>query len=131
MIFTALRSSVRTGIKRTSAHHTVRNATSGPGIPSGALSSWYNMFGKSNAGYITWIVAGVLVGEGITGFGINTMWASVNKGRTYDTVDWSKFVVEDDDDDDEEDEDDDEGGDDEDGEEGEKEDEEEDDDDDE
>jgi hypothetical protein len=88
-------------------------------------------FGKSNAGYITWIEAGVLVGEGITGFGINTMWASVNKGRTYDTVDWSKFVVEDDDDDDEEDEDDDEGGDDEVGEEGEKEDEEEDDDDDE
>jgi len=83
------------------------------------------MFGKSNAAYITWIVAGVLIGEGITGFGINTMWASVNKGRTYDTIDWSKFAVEDDDDDEDDDEDDD------DDEDGEKEDEEEEEDDDE
>merc|ERR1740139_1274002 len=126
MIFSAFRSNVRTGIKRAAVAPTVRrNASSGPGIPPGVLSSWYNMFGKSNAAYITWIVAGVLIGEGITGFGINTMWASVNKGRTYDTIDWSKFAVEDDDDDEDDDEDDD------DDEDGEKEDEEEEEDDDE
>ena len=45
------------------------------------------------------------------------MWASVNNGRTYDSVDWTKFIVEDDDDDEDEEE-----------EEGEGEDEEEDDD---
>eukprot|EP01083_Nonionella_stella_P152997 491017_1 len=106
MIFTALRSGVRTGIQR--AAPSIRNASSGPGIPAGALSSWYNTFGKSNAAYITWIVAGVLVAEGVTGFGMDSLWASVNAGRTYDSVDWTKFIVEDDDDDDDEDEDEDE-----------------------
>ena len=65
-------------------------------------------FGKSNAAYITWIIGGVLVAEGVTGFGIDTLWSSVNKGRTYDSIDWSKFVVDDDDDDDEDDDDEDE-----------------------
>ena len=49
------------------------------------------------------------------------MWASVNKGRTYDSVDWTKFIVEDDDDDEDEEEE-------EEGEEGEEGEEEEDDD---
>jgi hypothetical protein len=62
-------------------------------------------FGKSNAAYITWIVAGVLVAEMVTGSGVNALWNSVNKGRTYETVDWTKFIVEDDDDEDEEEED--------------------------
>jgi hypothetical protein len=73
--------------------------------PSGpAFKPLFHSFGKSNAAYITWIIGGVLVGEGITGFGINTVWASVNKGRTYDTVDWTKFIVDDDDDDDDDEE---------------------------
>ena len=42
------------------------------------------------------------------------IWSSVNSGRTYDSVDWTKFKVEDDDDEDEDDdEEDDEEGDDE------------------
>jgi hypothetical protein len=35
---------------------------------------------------------------------LDAAWASANKGKTYESVDWSKFVVEDDDDDDEEEE---------------------------
>ena len=58
---------------------------------------------------MTWIVFGVLVTEGITGFGTDALWNSANKGRTYDSVDWSKFVVEDDDDEEEEEEDEEEG----------------------
>ena len=55
-----------------------------------------------------WIVTGVLVGEFATGAVTDAAWNSVNHGRTYESVDWSKFVVEDDDDDEDEDEDDDE-----------------------
>ena len=37
------------------------------------------------------------------------LWSAANSGRTYESVDWTKFIVEDDDDEDDEDEDDDEG----------------------
>lgn len=65
-------------------------------------------FGKSNAAYGSWIVLGILVGEAFTGGVSNLVWNSVNNGKTYETVDWSKFVVEDDDDDEDEDEEEDE-----------------------
>jgi len=58
--------------------------------------------------YISWCVAGILIAESVTGAGTDALWNSVNSGRTYESVDWSKFVVEDDDDDDDEDEDEDE-----------------------
>jgi hypothetical protein len=47
---------------------------------------------------------GVLVGEALTGVATDALWNSINYGKTYDTVDWSKFVVADDDDDEEEEE---------------------------
>jgi hypothetical protein len=51
----------------------------------------YNRFGKSNAMYMTWLVAGILAVELIHGKATDYFWASVNRGRTFDTVDWSKF----------------------------------------
>merc|ERR1712038_730625 len=77
---------------------------SGPPIPSGILSQWYSIFGKSNSAYMTWIVLGVLAAELVTGTATDIVWNSVNSGRTYDSVDWSKFKVDDDDDDDDDEE---------------------------
>mmetsp|Transcript_4684 Transcript_4684/g.9944 ORF Transcript_4684/g.9944 Transcript_4684/m.9944 type:complete len:124 (+) Transcript_4684:58-429(+) len=87
-----------------------KSTASGPGIPPAVLSNWYNIFGKSNVAYITWIVAGILVAEGITGGLTDILWSSANRGRTYESVDWTAFIVEDDDDDEDEDEDEDEEG---------------------
>jgi len=47
---------------------------------------------------------GVLAGEAFTGTATDALWNSINHGKTYETTDWSKFVVEDDDDDEDEDE---------------------------
>jgi len=69
-------------------------------------------FGKSNVAYITWIVGGILVAEGFTGGMTDMLWSSANSGRLYESVDWTKFVVEDDDDDDEDEDEDEEEGDD-------------------
>jgi hypothetical protein len=44
--------------------------------------------------YMTWIVAGVLATELIHGKATDFIWASVNRGRTFDTVDWTKFKTE-------------------------------------
>ncbi len=41
--------------------------------------------------YMTWLVAGILAVELIHGKATDYFWASVNRGRTFDTVDWSKF----------------------------------------
>ena len=78
------------------------------GIPTPLLQQWYNIFGKSTIGYATWLVAGILVCEGLTGVIGDGVWNTVNAGRTFDSVDWSKFATEDDDDDEEDDEEEDE-----------------------
>ena len=50
---------------------------------------------------------GIVFGEMFTGTLTDTMWRSVNYGKTFDTVDWSKFDPEDEDEDEDDDDDDD------------------------
>ncbi len=116
----ALRNASR-GLRRFPTNNTtqlqqqlLRQKTTGSGgIPSPVLHQWYNIFGKSTIGYATWLVAGILVAEGLTGVIGDGVWNTVNSGRTFDSVDWSKFKTDDDDDDEEEDEEEEEEGDDE------------------
>lgn len=65
------------------------------------------------------MVAGIIVAEGMTGWFGDAVWNSVNKGRTFETVDWTKFASGDEEEEEEEeseeeegDEEDDDGGDD-------------------
>ena len=121
MIFssTALRNASRLGLIRRfpTANSNANNATnqisllrqkstaSSGGIPAPLLQKWYNIFGKSTIGYATWLVAGIIVAEGMTGGMGDFVWNTVNSGRTFESVDWSKFKTEDDDDDEEDDDD--------------------------
>ena len=91
--------------KTTQLQSTRAMASGSGGIPSPILHQWYNIFGKSTIGYATWLIAGIIVAEGLTGVIGDGIWNSVNSGRTFETVDWSKFATDDDDDDEDEDED--------------------------
>ena len=101
----ALRNASRTGLVRRLPTATPTSASSSPllrhkssasgGIPAPILKGWYGIFGKSAIGYATWLVAGIIVAEGLTGAVTDGVWNSVNAGRTYQTVDWSKFKSDD------------------------------------
>ena len=70
-------------------------------------------FGKSSAMYASWMIMFIVIGEYATGKITDGLWTINNYGKTFTTVDWSKFDEmeddedEDDDDDDDEDDDDD------------------------
>ena len=81
--------------KSSSAAAANSSSSSGGLVPASVLKSWYNIFGKSTIGYVTWIVAGIIVAEGLTGAVTDGVWNSVNHGRTFQTVDWSKFKTDD------------------------------------
>jgi hypothetical protein len=48
-------------------------------------------FGKSTALYASWLVMFIVVGEYATGKMTDAIWTSNNYGKTFTTVDWSKF----------------------------------------
>jgi hypothetical protein len=40
---------------------------------------------------MSWLVIGIIGTEVMTCWFTNSMWTSLNYGKTYETVDWSKF----------------------------------------
>ena len=68
-----------------------------------AFPSLYNTFMSSNVRYVSLIVAGAVVAEVTYGAVTDTIWETLNQGKLFHHVDWSKFdEAEDDDDDDDE-----------------------------
>ncbi|EJK74387.1 hypothetical protein THAOC_03940 [Thalassiosira oceanica] len=99
------RSRFAAGSSSTAAATTIATRSASGGVPAPLLHQWYNIFGKSTIGYATWLVAGIVVAEGITGSFSDMVWNTVNNGRTYETIDWSKFKTDDDDEDEDDDDD--------------------------
>jgi len=87
---------------------TTTRQISGPGLSPNLLRNWYNIFGKSNATYMLWIITGVVTFEFLTGAATDMAWDGMNYGKTYESVDWTKFKTEDDDEEEDDDEDEDE-----------------------
>ena len=111
MIFSSIaRNSARSARSRfaagpsSTAATTIATRSASGGVPAPLLHQWYSVFGKSTIGYATWLVAGIVVAEGITGSLSDMVWNTVNNGRTYETIDWSKFKSDDDEDEDDDDE---------------------------
>ena len=48
-------------------------------------------FGKSTGLYASWLVMFIVVGEFMTGKLTDLAWTANNYGKTFNTVDWSKF----------------------------------------
>jgi hypothetical protein len=69
-------------------------------------NSYYFSFGKSTALYASWLLMFIVVGEFTTGKLTDWAWTANNYGKTFPTVEWSKFdnfeEKEDDDEDDDE-----------------------------
>eukprot|EP00903_Cladosiphon_okamuranus_P018182 g16727.t1 len=68
-----------------------------------ALTAVYNTIWKSNPMYVTYIIGASVVLEFMYGKVTDSIFDSINKGKQYNDIDWSKFA-EDEDEEDEEDE---------------------------
>lgn len=54
--------------------------------------------------YMAWMVSLIVVGEFVTGKITDNLWTMNNYGKTFETVDWSKFDEDDEEGDDDDDE---------------------------
>lgn len=94
---------MRTAVVPSRAAAPVRSYTGR--APDGVLEQMYHVLLKKNVNFIMFILAGAVVMETVYGGIGNSLWTAVNYGKTYDTVDWSKFrsPLEDEEDEDDED----------------------------
>lgn len=61
-------------------------------------SLYQKVWKKSNVAYLTYVVVGCVVIEGVYGGFTNFIWDGVNRGKLYHQIDWTKFKSEDDED---------------------------------
>ncbi|CBJ31459.1 ubiquinol cytochrome c reductase subunit QCR9 [Ectocarpus siliculosus] len=74
-------------------------------VSNPALTAAYNTVWKSNPMYITYIIGASVVLEFVYGKVGDSIFNSINKGKQYDDIDWSKFAEEEDEDEEEEEDD--------------------------
>ncbi|CCI48612.1 unnamed protein product [Albugo candida] len=67
------------------------------------METLYRAFMKRNMTYVTTIVIATIAAEAVYGTATDSFWETMNRGRLYHHVDWSKFKTEEDEDEDEED----------------------------
>jgi hypothetical protein len=63
---------------------------------SGVASFLGKTIFRGNLTYVTYILGGCIILEGIYGTVLDGFWNSVNHGRTFKSVDWTKFKTDDD-----------------------------------
>lgn len=74
------------------ARRSASTASSGTASGRSALATAYSAIGASNVTYVSYIVGGVIVLEAVYGTVTDGIWSSMNKGRTFQSTDWSKFA---------------------------------------
>ncbi|CAB1118882.1 unnamed protein product [Ectocarpus sp. CCAP 1310/34] len=89
------------GLRRAPAAAAAAAATRGGVMTAGAtrgmasnsaLTAAYNTVWKSNPMYITYIIGASVVLEFVYGKVGDSIFNSINKGKQYDDIDWSKFA---------------------------------------
>ena len=82
----------RVGIRAASQRLTVTTQKQAYSKQASAVSSAWNAVISRNFSYITFIVLGAITMETIYG-GITTgLWKTMNRGKLYEDIDWTKFV---------------------------------------
>jgi len=54
-------------------------------------SPLYSMVLKSNVTYVTFVLLGAAIGGGAYNAAGDFIWRSINRGRLYDQIDWTKW----------------------------------------
>ncbi|KAI9917291.1 hypothetical protein PsorP6_012629 [Peronosclerospora sorghi] len=76
----------RQGVRMVSTKHSSING-------KGFLDDAYKIFMKSTPVYVTTVLLAALVAEGVYGSATTYIWETINRGRLYHHIDWSRFAA--------------------------------------
>lgn len=92
----------RLGIRAASQRATVTTQTRAFSKQASAVSGAWNAVISRNFSYITFIVFGAITMETIYGGMTTGLWNTMNRGKLYKDIDWTKFVEEEEEEEDDE-----------------------------